>query len=34
MYHAMGITSLLAKDARGRSYNMVEEGKPQVELFG
>ena len=34
VYHAMGITSLDAQDALGRTYNLLDEGKPLVELFG
>jgi uncharacterized protein (DUF1501 family) len=34
VYHAMGITDLEATDPLGRPYNLLEEGKPLVELFG
>jgi uncharacterized protein (DUF1501 family) len=34
VYHAMGITDLSATDALGRSYNLLDEGKPLTELFG
>ncbi len=34
VYHAMGITDLEAKDAQGRPYNLLEEGRPLLDLFG
>ena len=34
VYHAMGITDLEATDPLGRPFNLLEEGKPLVELFG
>ncbi len=34
IYHGMGITNLEATDKLGRPYNLLEEGKPLVELFG
>lgn len=34
VYHAMGITNLEATDPLGRPYNLLEEGKPLVGLFG
>jgi uncharacterized protein (DUF1501 family) len=34
VYHAMGITHLEATDQSGRPYNLLEEGKPLMELFG
>jgi uncharacterized protein (DUF1501 family) len=33
VYHAMGITNLEATDPLGRPYNLLEEGKPLMELF-
>ncbi len=34
VYHAMGITNLEASDLFGRPYNLLEDGKPLLELFG
>ena len=34
VYHAMGVTDLEATDMLGRPYNLLEEGKPLLELFG
>lgn len=34
VYHAMGVTDLEATDMLGRPYNLLEEGKPLMELFG
>ncbi len=34
VYYAMGIKDLEAKDKLGRSYNLLDEGKPLTELFG
>jgi len=34
VYHAMGIQNLEATDMLGRPYNLLEEGKPIMELFG
>lgn len=34
VYHAMGVTNLEATDMLGRPYNLLEEGKPLMELFG
>jgi len=34
VYHAMGIENLQAQDNQGRPYNLLEEGKPIVQLFG
>ena len=34
VYHAMGITNLEANDLFGRPYNLLEDGKPLLELFG
>jgi uncharacterized protein (DUF1501 family) len=34
VYHAMGVTNLEAKDMLGRPYNLLEEGKPLLDLFG
>jgi len=34
VYHAMGVTDLEATDPLGRPFNLLEEGKPLVELFG
>ncbi|MBI3881810.1 MAG: DUF1501 domain-containing protein [Verrucomicrobia bacterium] len=34
VYHAMGITNLEATDMSGRPYNLLEDGKPLMELFG
>ena len=34
VYHAMGITDLEATDMLGRPYNLLEEGKPLMDLFG
>jgi hypothetical protein len=33
VYYAMGIQDLEAKDMLGRSYNLLDEGKPLTELF-
>lgn len=33
VYHAMGIEELHARDAQGRPYNLLEEGKPIAQLF-
>jgi len=34
VYHSMGITNLEATDLQGRPYNLLEEGRPLVSLFG
>jgi len=34
VYHAMGVTDLMARDMLGRPYNLLDEGKPLLELFG
>jgi len=34
VYHAMGIENLEAIDLQGRPYNLLEEGRPLVGLFG
>lgn len=34
VYHAMGIENLEAIDLQGRPYNLLDEGRPLVELFG
>ena len=34
VYHAMGVTNLEATDMLGRPYNLLEEGKPLMDLFG
>lgn len=34
VYYAMGIHDLEAKDKLGRTYNLLEEGRPLTELFG
>ncbi len=34
VYYAMGIRDLEAHDRLGRPYNLLDEGKPLVELFG
>lgn len=34
VYYAMGVDNLEAVDKLGRSYNLLEEGRPLVELFG
>ena len=34
VYYAMGIKDLTAQDNLGRTYNLLEDGKPLVELFG
>jgi len=34
VYHAMGITNLEATDMLGRPYNLLEDGKPLLDLFG
>ncbi len=33
VYHAMGIENLEAIDLQGRPYNLLDEGRPLVELF-
>lgn len=33
VYHAMGIDSLAAIDREGRPFNLLDEGRPLVELF-
>ncbi len=33
VYHAMGIEDLLARDAQGRPYHLLDEGKPITPLF-
>ena len=33
VYHAMGIDSLAATDREGRPFNLLDEGRPLVELF-
>ncbi len=33
VYHAMGVNDLTAKDNDGRVYNLLDEGRPIVELF-
>ena len=33
VYHAMGIDDLTAIDKGGRPYNLMEEGRPLIELF-
>ena len=33
VYHAMGITNLEATDMLGRPYNLLEDGKPLLDLF-
>ncbi len=33
VYHSMGITNLEATDLQGRPYNLLEEGRPLVQLF-
>ncbi len=33
VYHAMGITDLTAQDNQGRPYNLLEDGKPILELL-
>jgi uncharacterized protein (DUF1501 family) len=33
VYHAMGITNLEATDMLGRPYNLLDEGKPLMDLF-
>lgn len=34
VYYAMGIRDLEARDKVGRTYHLLDEGKPLVELFG
>lgn len=34
VYYAMGLENLDAQDRLGRVYNLLEEGRPLVELFG
>ncbi len=34
VYHAMGIEDLQARDAQGRPYNLLDEGKPIAQLLG
>jgi uncharacterized protein (DUF1501 family) len=34
VYHAMGITDLEATDTLGRPYNLLDEGRPLLDLFG
>lgn len=34
VYHAMGIHDLEARDREGRPYNLLDEGRAVVELFG
>ena len=34
VYHAMGIGDLQATDLQGRPYNLLEDGKPLMDLFG
>ncbi|MBM3877007.1 MAG: DUF1501 domain-containing protein [Verrucomicrobia bacterium] len=34
VYHSMGITNLEATDFQGRPYNLLEEGRPLLSLFG
>jgi hypothetical protein len=33
VYDAMGINDLTAKDKDGRTYNLLDDGKPIVALF-
>jgi hypothetical protein len=33
VYHAMGINNLAAMDREGRPFNLLDEGRPLVELF-
>lgn len=33
VYHSMGIADLKAVDSQGRPFNLLEEGRPLVELF-
>jgi hypothetical protein len=33
VYHAMGINDLQATDSQGRKYNLLEDGKPILQLF-
>jgi hypothetical protein len=33
VYHAMGIHNLEATDPLGRPYNLLDEGKPLLDLF-
>ena len=33
VYHAMGINDLQATDSQGRKYNLLEDGKPVLQLF-
>ena len=34
VYHAMGVNDLSAVDAQGRPYNLLDTGRPILELFG
>jgi hypothetical protein len=34
VYYAMGLENLDAQDRLGRVYNLLEDGRPLVELFG
>lgn len=34
VYHAAGVDDLMAEDAQGRPYNLLEEGRPIKALFG
>lgn len=34
VYHAMGISDLTATDKLGRPYNLLDDGKPLLDLFG
>ncbi|MBL9115975.1 MAG: DUF1501 domain-containing protein [Verrucomicrobiaceae bacterium] len=34
VYYAMGISDLTAQDRVGRTYHLLEEGKPLTEIFG
>ncbi len=33
VYHAAGVNDLQARDAQGRPYNLLEEGRPILQLF-
>jgi len=33
VYYAMGIDNLDAQDRLGRSYNLLEEGRPVLDLW-
>ena len=33
VFHAMGIDDLSATDRQGRPFNLMDEGRPLVELF-